>query len=98
MAVRNSNTDSILFIRKAERHHSGIYEVEVQIENMSDKVTITIQVMGKKLLESGVFSIYTTITSVPNWKVHVLARIFHLSKRDLQSRKWMASLDEMLDL
>uniref|UniRef100_A0ABM5F9V1 Myosin-binding protein C, cardiac-type n=1 Tax=Pogona vitticeps TaxID=103695 RepID=A0ABM5F9V1_9SAUR len=47
VAVRNSNTDTILFIRKAERHHSGIYEVEVQIENMSDKVTITIQVMDK---------------------------------------------------
>lgn len=52
VAVRNSNTDSILFIRKAERHHSGVYEVEVQIENMADKVAITIQIMGKKLLES----------------------------------------------
>ncbi|XP_062974902.1 myosin-binding protein C, cardiac-type [Elgaria multicarinata webbii] len=47
VAIRNSNTDSILFIRKAERHHSGKYEVEVQIENMSDKVTITMQVMDK---------------------------------------------------
>uniref|UniRef100_G1KB38 Myosin-binding protein C, cardiac-type n=1 Tax=Anolis carolinensis TaxID=28377 RepID=G1KB38_ANOCA len=47
VAIRNSNTDSILFIRKAERHHSGTYEVEVQIENMSDKVSITMQIMDK---------------------------------------------------
>ncbi|XP_044292170.1 myosin-binding protein C, cardiac-type isoform X3 [Varanus komodoensis] len=46
VAIRNSNMDTILFIRKAERHHSGIYEVEVQIENMSDKVTVTMQIMG----------------------------------------------------
>lgn len=52
MGIRNSNTDTILFIRKAERHHSGNYEVEVQIENMSDKVTITMQIMGKKLLDN----------------------------------------------
>uniref|UniRef100_A0A8D2LY47 Myosin binding protein C, cardiac n=1 Tax=Varanus komodoensis TaxID=61221 RepID=A0A8D2LY47_VARKO len=47
VAIRNSNMDTILFIRKAERHHSGIYEVEVQIENMSDKVTVTMQIMDK---------------------------------------------------
>ncbi|KAJ6667200.1 hypothetical protein lerEdw1_017178 [Lerista edwardsae] len=47
VAVRNSTTDTILFIRKVERHHSGVYEVEVQIENMADKVAITIQIMDK---------------------------------------------------
>uniref|UniRef100_A0A670IFU5 Myosin binding protein C3 n=1 Tax=Podarcis muralis TaxID=64176 RepID=A0A670IFU5_PODMU len=47
VGIRNSNTDTILFIRKAERHHSGIYEVEVQIESMIDKATITIQIMDK---------------------------------------------------
>ncbi|XP_070598271.1 myosin-binding protein C, cardiac-type [Erythrolamprus reginae] len=47
VGIRNSNTDTILFIRKAERHHSGNYEVEVQIENMSDKVTIIMQIMDK---------------------------------------------------
>ncbi|XP_019374786.1 PREDICTED: myosin-binding protein C, cardiac-type isoform X3 [Gavialis gangeticus] len=47
VGIRNSNTDTILFIRKAERHHSGTYEVAVQIENMEDKVTITIQIADK---------------------------------------------------
>uniref|UniRef100_A0A8B9CLE2 Myosin-binding protein C, fast-type n=1 Tax=Anser brachyrhynchus TaxID=132585 RepID=A0A8B9CLE2_9AVES len=38
VGIRNSNTDTILFIRKAELHHSGAYEVTLQIENMTDKV------------------------------------------------------------
>uniref|UniRef100_A0A8C3IED0 Myosin-binding protein C, cardiac-type n=1 Tax=Chrysemys picta bellii TaxID=8478 RepID=A0A8C3IED0_CHRPI len=47
VGIRNSTTDTILFIRKAEHHHSGTYEVEVQIENMNDKVAITMQIMDK---------------------------------------------------
>uniref|UniRef100_A0A8D0DJ13 Myosin-binding protein C, cardiac-type n=1 Tax=Salvator merianae TaxID=96440 RepID=A0A8D0DJ13_SALMN len=47
VGIRNSNTDTILFIRKAERYHSGTYEVEVQIENMSDKVAINMQIMDR---------------------------------------------------
>ncbi|NXT98546.1 MYPC3 protein, partial [Buphagus erythrorhynchus] len=47
VGIRNSSTDTILFIRKAELHHSGAYEVTLQIENMSDKVTITIQIIDK---------------------------------------------------
>ncbi|KFZ63925.1 Myosin-binding protein C, cardiac-type, partial [Podiceps cristatus] len=47
VGIRNSNTDTILFIRKAELHHSGAYEVTLQIENMTDKVAITMQIIGK---------------------------------------------------
>ncbi|NXX67342.1 MYPC3 protein, partial [Spizella passerina] len=47
VGIRNSSTDTILFIRKAELHHSGSYEVTLQIENMSDKVAITIQIIDK---------------------------------------------------
>ncbi|XP_069640694.1 myosin-binding protein C, cardiac-type [Haliaeetus albicilla] len=47
VGIRNSNTDTILFIRKAELHHSGAYEVTLQIENMTDKVTITMQIIDK---------------------------------------------------
>ncbi|XP_065610989.1 myosin-binding protein C, cardiac-type isoform X1 [Cyrtonyx montezumae] len=47
VGIRNSNTDTILFIRKAELHHSGAYEVTLQIENMTDAVTITIQIIDK---------------------------------------------------
>uniref|UniRef100_A0A8B9NAH7 Myosin binding protein C, cardiac n=1 Tax=Accipiter nisus TaxID=211598 RepID=A0A8B9NAH7_9AVES len=47
VGIRNSNTDTILFIRRAELHHSGAYEVTLQIENMTDKVTITMQIIDK---------------------------------------------------
>ncbi|XP_008496476.1 myosin-binding protein C, cardiac-type [Calypte anna] len=47
VGIRNSNTDTILFIRKAELHHSGEYEITLQIENMTDKVAITIQIVDK---------------------------------------------------
>lgn len=52
VGIRNSNTDTILFIRKAELHHSGAYEVTLQIENMTDKVAITIQIIGKHMTSS----------------------------------------------
>uniref|UniRef100_A0A673BPY6 Myosin-binding protein C, fast-type n=1 Tax=Sphaeramia orbicularis TaxID=375764 RepID=A0A673BPY6_9TELE len=45
--VRNSNVDSILFIRSAEREHSGKYELVLQIENMEDRATIEIRIVEK---------------------------------------------------
>ncbi len=45
--VRNSNVDSILFIRSAEREHSGKYELVLQIENMEDRASFEIRVIGK---------------------------------------------------
>ncbi|XP_035855411.1 myosin-binding protein C, cardiac-type isoform X11 [Sander lucioperca] len=44
-SVRNSDTDTILFIRKTERKHSGKYELQVQIENMEDTASITLQIV-----------------------------------------------------
>lgn len=43
--IRNSETDSILFIRKTDRKHSGKYELQVQIENVEDKATVTLQIV-----------------------------------------------------
>ncbi|XP_038591947.1 myosin-binding protein C, fast-type-like isoform X2 [Micropterus salmoides] len=45
--VRNSNVDSILFIRSAEREHSGKYELVLQIENMEDRATVDIRIVDK---------------------------------------------------
>ncbi|XP_030256466.1 myosin-binding protein C, fast-type-like isoform X34 [Sparus aurata] len=45
--VRSSNVDSILFIRSAERDHSGKYELVLQIENMEDRATIDIRIIDK---------------------------------------------------
>jgi len=45
--VRNSNVDSILFIRAAEREHSGMYELVLKIENMEDRASINIRIIDK---------------------------------------------------
>ncbi|XP_041084554.1 myosin-binding protein H-like isoform X1 [Polyodon spathula] len=43
--VRNSDTDTILFIRKSERKDSGKYELTVKVDSLEDKATITIQIV-----------------------------------------------------
>ncbi|XP_050990897.1 myosin binding protein Cb isoform X1 [Labeo rohita] len=47
VGVRNSNVDSILFIRSAEREHSGKYTLKLQIENMEDSATLDIRIVDK---------------------------------------------------
>lgn len=44
--IRTSGFDTILFIRQAVREHSGQYTLSVQIENMEEKATIEIQIVG----------------------------------------------------
>lgn len=46
VTIRNSLTDTILFIRAARRTHSGTYEVTLRIENVEDKATLVLQVVG----------------------------------------------------
>ncbi|KAJ8393588.1 hypothetical protein AAFF_G00060610 [Aldrovandia affinis] len=43
--IRNSETDSILFIRTCERDQSGKYELSVKVESFEDKASIIIQVV-----------------------------------------------------
>ncbi|KAM3934442.1 myosin-binding protein H-like [Leptodactylus fuscus] len=43
-SVRNSDSDTILFIRKAERKDSGVYELTVQIDDLEDKAKINIKI------------------------------------------------------
>ncbi|KAK1152330.1 hypothetical protein AOXY_G31575 [Acipenser oxyrinchus oxyrinchus] len=45
VGVRNSDRDTILFIRKSERKDSGRYEVTVKVDSLEDKATITIQIV-----------------------------------------------------
>uniref|UniRef100_A0A4X2KV27 Myosin-binding protein C, cardiac-type n=1 Tax=Vombatus ursinus TaxID=29139 RepID=A0A4X2KV27_VOMUR len=47
VSIRNSPTDTILFIRAARRDHSGTYQVAVQIENMEDKAILVLQIVDK---------------------------------------------------
>ena len=45
--IRNTESDSIFFIRKAERKHSGKYEMTVQVENHKDTALLDIQIVGE---------------------------------------------------
>ncbi|XP_049740129.1 myosin-binding protein C, slow-type isoform X2 [Elephas maximus indicus] len=45
--IRNSETDTIIFIRKAERSHSGKYELHVKVEKLIETATIDIQVVDR---------------------------------------------------
>ncbi|MBN3293044.1 MYBPH protein, partial [Polypterus senegalus] len=47
VGVRNSDKDTILFIRKCERKDSGKYEATVKIDTLEDKATIDIQIVEK---------------------------------------------------
>uniref|UniRef100_A0A8C1IIL5 Myosin binding protein C, fast type b n=1 Tax=Cyprinus carpio TaxID=7962 RepID=A0A8C1IIL5_CYPCA len=47
VGIRNSNIDSILFIRSAEREHSGKYTLSLKIENMEDSANIDIRIVDK---------------------------------------------------
>ncbi|XP_077115742.1 myosin-binding protein C, fast-type isoform X1 [Ranitomeya variabilis] len=47
VSVRTSEVDTILFIRSAERGHSGKYGLTVQIENMEDAAIINIRIVEK---------------------------------------------------
>lgn len=46
VSIRNSPSDTILFIRAARRAHSGSYQVTVRIETLEDSATLLLQVVG----------------------------------------------------
>lgn len=45
--IRNSDRDSILFIRGAQREDSGVYEMSVKVDSFEDKAPITLQIVGE---------------------------------------------------
>nr|XP_057934364.1 myosin-binding protein C, slow-type isoform X3 [Doryrhamphus excisus] len=45
VSIRNTDCDSIIFIRKAERSHSGKYDMKVQVENHVDTAVMDIQII-----------------------------------------------------
>ncbi|CAL8274690.1 unnamed protein product [Lota lota] len=47
VGTRTSDVDTILFIRSAERSHSGKYTLNVQIENVAARADIHIQIVGE---------------------------------------------------
>lgn len=52
--IRNSDKDSIFFIRAAERIDSGVYEMCVKVDSFEDKAQLTLQIVGKCYKRHGV--------------------------------------------
>nr|XP_045221708.1 myosin-binding protein C, slow-type isoform X3 [Macaca fascicularis] len=45
--IRNSETDTIIFIRKAERSHSGKYDLQVKVDKFVETASIDIQIVDR---------------------------------------------------
>jgi len=45
--IRNSDKDSIFFIRASERADSGVYEMCVKVDSFEDKSEIILQIVGR---------------------------------------------------
>ncbi|XP_026223854.1 myosin binding protein Ha [Anabas testudineus] len=45
--IRNTDKDSILFIRTAQREDSGVYEMTVKVDSFEDKATLTLQIVER---------------------------------------------------
>lgn len=45
--IRNSDKDTIFFIRMAKLADSGKYEMTLKVDGLEDRATIEIQVIGK---------------------------------------------------
>ncbi|XP_068180979.1 myosin binding protein Ha isoform X2 [Antennarius striatus] len=43
--IRNSDKDSILFIRTGQREDSGVYEMTVKVDSFEDKASLTLQIV-----------------------------------------------------
>lgn len=43
--IRNSDKDSIMFIRQAQREDSGVYEMSVKVDSFEDKAALTLQIV-----------------------------------------------------
>uniref|UniRef100_A0A3Q2NYL5 Myosin-binding protein H n=1 Tax=Fundulus heteroclitus TaxID=8078 RepID=A0A3Q2NYL5_FUNHE len=43
--IRNSDRDSIMFIRGAQMDDSGVYEMTLKVESIEDKATVTLQIV-----------------------------------------------------
>lgn len=78
--IHNSNVDSILFIRSAEREHSGKYELVLHIENMEDRATVEIRIIGKVLLGTSVSTQTVMLLLCPSVSLRTIHLIKHYQK------------------
>ncbi|XP_041860428.1 myosin binding protein Ha isoform X2 [Melanotaenia boesemani] len=45
--IRNTDRDSIVFVRSAQREDSGVYEMALKVDSFEDKATLTLQIVER---------------------------------------------------
>ncbi|XP_037319067.2 myosin binding protein Cb isoform X2 [Pungitius pungitius] len=97
--VRNTNVDSILFIREAERAHSGTYELVLQIENMEDRASIVLRIVDKpgpplKLQVTDVWGFNAALEwSPPKDDGNCEITGYTIQKADMKTKEWFTVYD-----
>ncbi|KAM7411848.1 hypothetical protein PAMA_021701 [Pampus argenteus] len=97
--IRNSDKDSILFIRAAQREDSGVYEMTVKVDSFEDKATITLQIVelpgppaSVKLVDTWGFNAALEWTPPKdNGNTEIIG--YTIQKADRKTGEWFTVLD-----
>nr|XP_046252056.1 myosin binding protein Ha isoform X2 [Scatophagus argus] len=97
--IRNSDKDSILFIRTAQREDSGVYEMTVKVDSFEDKTTLTLQIVelpgppaSVKLVDAWGFNAALEWTPPKdNGNTEITGYI--VQKADRKTEEWFTVLD-----
>ncbi|XP_073326553.1 myosin-binding protein H-like isoform X1 [Pagrus major] len=97
--IRNSDKDSIIFIRTAQREDSGVYEMAVKVDSFEDKATITLQIVelpgppaGVKLVDAwGFNAALEWIVPKDNGNTEITG--YTVQKADMKTGDWFTVLE-----
>uniref|UniRef100_A0A672JZX4 Myosin-binding protein H n=1 Tax=Sinocyclocheilus grahami TaxID=75366 RepID=A0A672JZX4_SINGR len=97
--IRNTDKDSILFIRKSEREDSGSYEMTVKVDSFEDKANLIIQIVdlpgppaSVKLVDSWGFNAALEWTP-PKDNGNTEITGYTIQKADKKTEEWFTVLE-----
>ncbi|XP_070825048.1 myosin binding protein Ha isoform X2 [Chaetodon trifascialis] len=97
--IRNSDKDSILFIRSAQREDSGVYEMTVKVDSFEDKASLTLQIVelpgppaSMKLVDSWGFNAALEWTP-PKDSGNTEITGYTIQKADRKTGEWFTVLE-----
>ncbi|TSM36107.1 Myosin-binding protein H [Bagarius yarrelli] len=97
--IRNSDRDSIFFIRAAERADSGVYEMCVKVDSFEDKAQLTLQIIelpgppaSVKIVDSWGFNVALEWTE-PRDNGNTTITGYTVQKADKKTGDWFTVLE-----
>uniref|UniRef100_A0A672SCW6 Myosin-binding protein H n=1 Tax=Sinocyclocheilus grahami TaxID=75366 RepID=A0A672SCW6_SINGR len=97
--IRNSDKDSIFFIRAAERADSGVYEMCVKVDSFEDKAQLTLQIVelagppaSVKIVDSWGFNVALEWTE-PKDNGNTAITGYSIQKADKKTGDWFTVLE-----